>query len=686
MSTPPGAPSSSWVHELVRTKRAAIPWDLAVLTAIAVTVPVGISLLLMSGDAAILGLGVLTSIGALVASIADRGGPAVDRVRRIVANAVAGAIGMAVGALVLGNEPATVIVIVVASLLSGIAGVVSGLVSGAALQFLVYSIVGSGIDFGLRPLWLAPLILLVGAAWRFGLTWIDIAVGSGRRRAPERMAVAAVYSSLAAHLDALGTAESEAARRDVTTALNQAYDLMITTRTSLAGRDPRWRRIVTLLNATTPLVEAVTTVVVEGDPLPAEVPNALRAIARSIEDPHAPPPTLPPPDRSTPGRAALSSALRVVGSLLDGDDPATTTVPIQRPDAVGLPRPSARDRVAGLRDHLLGGGETWFAVLRLVVCVAIAQAASVLLPLERPYWITLTVAVVMKPDFGSVFARAVQRGLGTAMGVLLGAAVVALLPGGWSQMLALAVFAAGMPIAIRRNYGLFATFITPVIVILLELAHGGDPGIIVSRVLDTLIGCAIVLVFGYLPWPSTWRSARELGDRVAQVTSDVAEYLSVALGPNAADVVAAVAARDGDDETDPATKPAREENDDRIVEQARSRSSARRGTYRSLSDLRTRVQQTLAEPPPVSTAAAAWWPQIVSLERVTDAITSTAIRAAQSGAQPDQHDVELLHAALTELSDAIRERRPPETLDLPDDALLNSVADEVGAARAVLAA
>jgi uncharacterized membrane protein YccC len=311
------------------------------------------------------------------------------------------------------------------------------------------------------------------------------------------------------------------------------------------------------------------------------------------------------------------------------------------------------ERLHGAYDHLVGGGETWFAVLRLVVCVAVAEGASVLLPLERPYWITLTVAVVMKPDFGSVFARAVQRGVGTVLGVLIGAAVVAFLPLGWPQIAALAVFSGAMPVVILRNYGLFSVFLTPVIVILLELVHGGDTGLVVSRVTDTLIGCAIVLVIGYLPWPSTWRSARQLGGRVADVASDVADYVAVALAPPD------VAAPD--------------------------RSATRRATYRRLSDLRTLVQQTLAEPPPASTAAAAWWPEIVALERVTDAVTSAAIRAAQSHSPVDQDAVVGLHRAVTDLAASIRTGQALEPVELPPDGPLQAVGDEVAAARAVLA-
>ena len=51
----------------------------------------------------------------------------------------------------------------------------------------------------------------------------------------------------------------------------------------------------------------------------------------------------------------------------------------------------------------------------------------------------------------------------------------------------------------------------------------------------------------------------------------------------------------------------------------------RRSTYRALSDLRTEFQRTISEPPSISRRAAAWWPAVVGLEQVMDAVTSTAV-------------------------------------------------------------
>lgn len=49
---------------------------------------------------------------------------------------------------------------------------------------------------------------------------------------------------------------------------------------------------------------------------------------------------------------------------------------------------------------------------------------------------------------------------------------------------------------------------------------------------------------------------------------------------------------------------------------------ARRAALRSLSDLRTQLQRSLAEPPPANQTALAWFPAITAAERLCDAVTA----------------------------------------------------------------
>lgn len=53
--------------------------------------------------------------------------------------------------------------------------------------------------------------------------------------------------------------------------------------------------------------------------------------------------------------------------------------------------------------------------------MGLTSAVVLLLPPTNSYWSTLTVAVIMKPDFGSVFVRTLLRALGTILGAMLAA-------------------------------------------------------------------------------------------------------------------------------------------------------------------------------------------------------------------------------------------------------------------------
>jgi uncharacterized membrane protein YccC len=276
--------------------------------------------------------------------------------------------------------------------------------------------------------------------------------------------------------------------------------------------------------------------------------------------------------------------------------------------------------------------------------MTIAEIARQYLPIERPYWVLLTVAIVLKPDFGSVFTRAVQRGAGTLVGVLLGSLLLAVLPRSAWVLAAMAVAAALLPWARGANFGLFSVFQTPVIILLLDIALPGGPGLVGARLLDTLIGCAIVLVFGYLLWPQTWRAPLDEALRDAAHALD--EFVEAAFTGSPAE-----------------------------------RRRARRRSYRALTELHTQLQRRLAEPPPVSTRAAAFWPVIVQLERTSDAVTEAVIATRHGEPAPDLAQVAVLRRAIRELEDDIRAHRPPDDAEIHADGVLAPVAREVDAAR-----
>ena len=153
------------------------------------------------------------------------------------------------------------------------------------------------------------------------------------------------------------------------------------------------------------------------------------------------------------------------------------------------------------------GRVNWIFTLRLMTCVGTAGLVRAeVLPLPAVvYWVPLTVAIVFKPDYGSVFARALQRGIGTVVGAVAGAALLVLVHGAW-LLIPFAVLAALLPFGRSRNYGLLAAFLTPLVVVLIDLLSPGGWRLAEDRLIDTLIGCAIVLLIRFAPWPISWYS------------------------------------------------------------------------------------------------------------------------------------------------------------------------------------
>jgi uncharacterized membrane protein YccC len=640
-------PALRWIVELLRLKPAPIPWAVAVRMGFAIVTPVAVGIAMDE-----LGVGVLVSIGAMSASLSDQGGRYRSRARRMSTVAAAGAAGFAIGGLVLGHGPLVIVLVVLVSgLVCGLVSMLSNVASVASLQFLIYLIVASKVGFISGAWWLPPLLYLLGGAWALLLSLVG---GIGRVTAPERTAVAAVFRALATLMEASGRTKIELARQELTAVMNTAYDTVVTSRANAGGRDRRVRRLAALLNAATPVIETTLTLIRNGSPIPPGLSASTRLAADNVLKGSS---AHPPAEQRFEGAPVTGAIREMVGSaaalaalerrlgaifrILSGATPG---------DVVAQSRPGFRDWLVSLRDAVTGGATTWLPVVRLVLCLGVAEAVTLTLPLERTYWVALTVAVTLKPDFGSVFARAVQRGLGTILGVLIGTVVLVFVPYGVPILLVMMLFAVLLPITIRRNYGLFATFLTPLIVLQLDLVNRNDHMLVFSRLTDTAIGCAIVLLVGYLPWPGVWRSRTVIGDHIAAALNDVTDYLRVAFHPVGS-----------------------------------ASPNARRRAYRSLSDTRTALQQSLAEPPPISTRASAWWPAIVALERVTDAITAVATSVALGGAAPADEAVRPVVAAMDELSAALRKGRSPAELSLPNMDQLAGIVDELQAAQAVFA-
>jgi uncharacterized membrane protein YccC len=630
-----------WLAELVRPKPAPLPWPDMIRTTLAICVPLGVAFAVGKTT-----IGLLPAVGGLLGSLTDRGGSYLSRVKRISAVGVfGGAAGLAIGSAIHGRGWIAVVALVVVAGASAVLSTIGDIGSQVGLQLLVYTSLGIGPFGALRPVWHTAVGFLIGTVWALVLIlpgWLLSPYGQDQRY------VAAVYQALADQLAAIGTDALTARRQALTAAVNAAYDDLLSARAVAAGRNRTTMRLLVALNASNQMAQAATTLGVAGNRPPPMVIETVRRLAEEIRIGKGQPPMVPPVWDTSSGAVELRDSMAGVARVLARDwTPGDRTRATLREEEA---RKRSGDPADGIRERILrvvGGGQIsrTFAI-RLMACMGVAGVVSEVLPLQRSYWVPLTVAIVLKPDYGSVFARALQRGIGTIVGAVAGAVLLALFHGAW-LLIPFGVLAALLPYGRDRNYGLQATFLTPLVVVLVDLLRPIGWQLALDRLVDTLIGCAIVVVVGFAPWPTAWYA--HLPAKFGQAALDVCGYMQDALGGPGAS--------------------------------APDTAAQRRSTYRALGDLRAEFQRTMSEPPSISRSATAWWPAAVGLEQVLDSVTAVSL-AVERGAHVPSQGVDQLCQALDAISQAASDGTPvPASLKLPDDETLQPV---TAAVRALL--
>ncbi|MCX5559162.1 FUSC family protein [Streptomyces sp. NBC_00038] len=631
--TPP-----DWLVRNLQPQHAPIPWAAVARASIAMALPLAIGLAAGQPE-----YGALASMGALSGVIGDTADAYRMRILNIAVPQLFGAIGVTIGSLAFGHGWVTVATVTVIALLSGMISSIGAVASVSGLLLLLNCVIGAGLPLP-GEWWLTPLLMSGG-----GLLVLVLALLAWplRARVPERAAVAASYRTVADLLAASGTGKYDELRLAVTESLNKSYDLVLARRAFQHGRNSELVRLLAQLNAVTPVVEAAPAAHQYGRPLPAEVPAAVRHLAEAVETGYSGPIGLRLPTPESETARAVDHALRHAAAVVTDQTPNAGNVD----DRLGKPA-ALRVRAARAARNVVLSAASWRYGLRLALCIGLAQALVSIVPVPRSYWVALTITFVMKPDFGSVFSRALLRALGTVVGLVVAAGVLAVVPLGWWDVPVMFVLAPLIPALTPRGYGYQTAAVTPVILLLSDVLNHQGTALLVPRLVDSLMGCAIAIVAGYLLWPESWHT--RVGDRLADAVAETAGYVEYAFG----------------DGTDPA-----------------ARSRMRRRLYRDLSAIRTEFQRALTEPPPGGRRAAAWLPLVVAVERIVDATTAAGVRIRHGAARPSTAEVGQVTLQLRELSEGLRKTdvlfEVRTDLTGPSGSVLEPLRQEVAAARAI---
>ncbi|MCD0245305.1 FUSC family protein [Xanthomonas melonis] len=184
-------------------------------------------------------------------------------------------------------------------------------------------------------------------------------------------------------------------------------------------------------------------------------------------------------------------------------------------------RPAAR--WATLRANLNLSSVAFRHALRCGVCLALAIAFQRWQQIPHGFWIPMTTAIVLKPDFGGTFSFGALRVAGTFVGLLLATLLAHLAMDGASIRLALlALFCLGFRLLTQVNYGIGVAFLTGMLVLLLSF-EGVTPGEAVGARLQATVAGSTLALIAYALWPT--RERRHIRAALAQLLDAYREHL-----------------------------------------------------------------------------------------------------------------------------------------------------------------
>lgn len=539
------------LNGLFALKPRDVPASVALRNTLAIVLPLGLGV--AAGHP---GVGLGMAAGALNTMFIDQPGPYRLRAQRMALASLASGLAAYVGSLL----GAHVVPLALAAFACGVGGgllVALGPNAGrTGLACMILLVISAAMPLGALDAAGPAALIVAGGLLQ---TLFAIAAWPLQRYRPEREALAGVCRQLAASV-------RERAGRHSAPPVTQA---LLDVESLLHGEHRARGNVMETFRVLAELVERIRLELLTLGDLQATLPDgearhtlarlleyaarALESIAQALERGAS-------PLTAAAALEGFDAALASLRSILERT-PATRelAIVVARADALGGQlRAAARNAdFAGARGELRAGeaelrlpppmrlgnalqtlranlglsSVAFRHALRSGACLALAIVGERLAGLPHGYWIPMTAAIVLKPDFAGTFSFGLLRVAGTMAGLLLATALVHYAFGGaWERIALVAAFAFAFRLLTTVHYGIGVAMLTGLVVLLSSFDGQPVGDIVRARGVATAIGSALALG-AYLLWP-TWEATR-VRPALAAMLEAYAGYFSLLLRDDA---------------------------------------------------------------------------------------------------------------------------------------------------------
>ncbi|HYO83234.1 MAG TPA: FUSC family protein [Bryobacteraceae bacterium] len=456
--------------------------------------------------------GFLGSLGAMNAALSDGGDPYLPRGRRMLAASALSALAVAAGATAGAHPVVSGILIAVWALGAGLLVALDTAAADIGLLSLVMVLVFVGQPMAPYRAVTAGLIALAGGCLQ---TLLSVALWPFRRYEPERRVIAALYSEISA-MAAAPIRTSEPPR-----ATAEANEAQAVIRTLGRSHTVQGDRYVSLVSQAERI--RLTLFAIREAPFLKEVSRIADAIARTLKGEQ---PTFDPEWLEAVQHQTLAGQLRAAWDLAVSST-LVGRVAFERRQLTRPWRLRVESSLETLSANLTLRSSAMRHAVRLTAAVLTGEILAHVTGGVRSYWLPMTAAIVLKPDFTATFSRGLLRIAGTVAGLALATALFS-----WAAptpLLELAivfvivfVFRAFGP----AHYGILTASLTAYIVVIFALAGQAPRDVIRERAIHTVLGGALALIV-YVVWP-TWERS-QIRDVLAKMLAAYRRYLRAVL-------------------------------------------------------------------------------------------------------------------------------------------------------------